>query len=280
MVIGGSISALLYSFMHGYPCICVDRTPPFRFKFDDELARNKILQVETGNLREIWERLIMILSLGGQLPMGDKTYSINIQDDNLKAFTSGAKLGRFKFNKLIIFDDKSVFGLPEIKKRDIGKSTVLDWYNVRTGMEHPHNFFETADDFVKEVYFYPSDRFGNQKSGRNRKDLVSVSYLSEDQIKAFDFSDTMAKFKILKLMKENGIRGARNGRDMNNPNIYRYYSPKIEAVERQIIPNIKNYYQQDKRFEFRYDTPGEILESFKFNTNTYSFKISEFLIDK
>jgi hypothetical protein len=104
--------------------------------------------------------------------------------------------------------------------------------------------------------------------------------LSEDQIKAFDFSDTMAKFKILKLMKENGIRGARNGRDMNNPNIYRYYSPKIEAVERQIIPNIKNYYQQDKRFEFRYDTPGEILESFKFNTNTYSFKISEFLIDK
>ena len=40
-------------------------------------------------------------------------------------------------------------------------------------------------------------------------------------------------------MKDAGIRGARNGRDTYNPNIYRYYSPKIEATQREIFPDIK-----------------------------------------
>lgn len=222
----------------------------------------------------------MILSLGGQLPMGNKTYSINIHDNLIKAYTHGSKLGRFKFEKLIIFDDHRIFGLPPIRKQDIGKSRVLDWYDVRTGMEHEHDIFHTPDDFVNKVYFYPSDRFGNQKSGRVRKDLVAVSYLTEDQIGDFEFSDTMAKFKILKLMKENGIRGARNGRDMNNPNIYRYYSPKIESVQRQVISNTRSHYEKDERFEFRCDTPAEVLAAFENPQNTYSFKISEFSIDK
>lgn len=280
IVIGGGLNALLYSFFGGYPCLCVEPDVPFRFDFSCEKDDFEFIGVHTGNLCEAWEKLAFILSLSGQLPMGDKVVSLNILENTLKASTRNSKLARFSFNKLVVFDDKAVFGLPEIKRSDVGKSIVLDWYDVRTGMEHAHDFFETSDDFVKEVYFYPSDRFGNQKSGRIRKDLVSVSHLSEDQIKDFDFSDTMAKFKILKLMKENGIRGARNGRDVNNPNIYRYYSPKIESVERQIIPNIKNYYQQDDRFEFLYDTPGDLLEKSKFNTDTYSFKISEFLIDK
>ena len=50
----------------------------------------------------------------------------------------------------------------------------------------------------------------------------------------------MFKFKITQMMKDAGIRGARNGRDTYNPKIYRYYSPKIEAVEREVIRNIKN----------------------------------------
>jgi hypothetical protein len=280
VVIGSGLNSLLYAFLGGHSCIYVGGTPPFRFDYDAEFGRMGLLGVKSGNLRQIWERLILALSLGGQLPMANKTYSINIQDNVIKAFTNNSRLGRFHFDKLVIFDDKLLRGLPPITRRVSGKSKVIDWYDVRSGMEHEHDFFETAEDFVKEIYFYPSDRFGNQKSDRVRKDLVAVSYLEEDQIKNFEFSDTMAKFKILKIMKELGIKGARNGRDTYNPNIYRYYSPKIESVERQVIPNVRNYYQQDDRFEFRYDTPKEILENFENNPNTYSFKISEFFVDK
>lgn len=274
IVIGSGLNSLLYAFLTGNPCIYAAAHPPFRFDFDSNFSTPPFLNVKSGNLREIWERLIMALSLGGQLPMGDKVCSMSIQDNIIKAFTNNARLGRFQFKNLVIFDDESISGLPMIERQESGKSTVIDWYNVRTGMEHQHDFLETTDDFVKKIYFYPSDRFGNQITDRIRKDLVVVSYLNEDQIADFEFSDTMAKFKILKLMKKNGIRGARNGRDMQNPNIYRYYSPKIESTERQVILDVKSYYQEDDRFEFRYDTPKEILENFENNPDSYSFKIS------
>jgi len=79
------------------------------------------------------------------------------------------------------------------------------------------------------------------------------------------------------MMKDAGIKGARNGRDTYNPNIYRYYSPKIEAVERQIIPDIKNFYHKDERFEFRYETPEEIIEKFSRNPETYASKIANLI---
>jgi len=81
----------------------------------------------------------------------------------------------------------------------------------------------------------------------------------------------------LQLMKDAGIKGARNGRDTYNPEIYRYYSPKIEATQREIIPDVKNYYEEDPRFEFRYDTPEEIIEQFECDPNSYSSKLLSLL---
>jgi hypothetical protein len=176
-----------------------------------------------------------------------------------------------------VFDDHNVYGLPLIKERKIGKSRVLDWFDVRSGMEHEHDLLETKDEFIREVIFYPSDRFGNQASGRIRKDLVAVSFLEDHQLKDFEYSDTMARFKILQMMKDAGIRGARNGRDVNNPEVYRYYSPKIEATQREIIPDVTNYYDEDPRFEFRYDTPEEIASEFNKEPDSYASKLINLL---
>ena len=148
---------------------------------------------------------------------------------------------------------------------------------MRSGMEHEHDLLETKDEFIREVIFYPSDRFGNQASGRIRKDLVAVSFLEDHQLKDFEYSDTMARFKILQMMKNAGIRGARNGRDVNNPEVYRYYSPKIEATQREIIPDVTNYYEEDPRFEFRYDTPEEIAREFDKEPDSYASKLINLL---
>ena len=78
-------------------------------------------------------------------------------------------------------------------------------------------------------------------------------------------------------MKEAGIKGARNGRDTYNPEIYRYYSPKIEATQREIIPDVKNYYEEDERFEFRYNTPEEIIEQFNNTPDSYASKLLSLL---
>lgn len=276
IVIGGGLNAQVYAYYTKCPCICGNYASPFRF----DVLQEKVVQGLSGqdkNTLQSWEKLSFILGISGQLPMGDKVTSINIRDNVLKATTKDSRLGKFEFNKLVIFDDTNVYGLPLIKEKKIGKSRVLDWFNVRSGMEHEHDSLETDDDFVKKVIFYPSDRFGNQSSGRIRKDLVSISYLDEAQVKDFEYSDTMARFKILQMMKGAGIRGARNGRDVNNPEVYRYYSPKIEATQREIIPDVTNYYEKDPRFEFRYDTPEEIASEFNQEPDSYASKLINLL---
>ena len=276
IVIGGGLNAKIYSYYAKCPCICGNYAPPFRFDVLQEDVVQGLWRQHKNTLQN-WERLNLFLGLSGQLPMGDKVASINIRENVVKATTKDSRLARFEFNKLVIFDDTNVFGLPLIKERKVGKSRVLDWFDVRSGMEHVHDSITTDDNFVKEFIFYPSDRFGNQKSGRIRKDLVSISYLDENEINDFEYSDTMARFKILQLMKDAGIKGARNGRDTYNPEIYRYYSPKIEATQREVFPNIKNYYEEDERFEFRYDTPEEIIEQFECDPNNYSSKLLNLL---
>ena len=276
IVIGGGLNAKVYSYYTKCPCICGSNVAPFRF----DVLQEEVVQGLSGqdqNALQSWERLNFVLALAGQSPMGDKVVSINIRDHTLKATALDSRLAKFEFNKLVIFDDTNVYGLPLIREKKVEKSRVLDWFDVRSGMEHQHDYFESEQDFVKEVIFYPSDRFGNQSSGRIRKDLVSVSYLDEAQVRDFEYSDTMARFKILQMMKDAGIKGARNGRDTNNPKLYRYYSPKIEATQRQIIPDVTNYYEKDPRFEFRYDTPEEIVEEFDKEPDSYASKLLNLL---
>ena len=280
IVIGGGLSALLYSYYNNLPCIFSKPSIPFGFDVFDGGHDFSFLGIKEPNRLVIWQRLVASLSLGGLLPMSDKAVSLSIQESRLKAVTSNSRLGRFDFEKLIIFDDRDIRGLPAVRKQQIGKCRVIDWFDVRSGMQHDHDLFETEDDFIQKVIFYPSERFGNQTSGRLRKDLVAISHLDEDQLDDFDYSDTMAKFKITQMMKDAGIKGARNGKDTYNPNIYRYYSPKIEAVERQIFKDVKNFYKKDKRFEFRYETPEEIIKLFSCDPKSYASKITALLFRK
>ena len=273
IVIGGGLNAKLYAYYNNFPCVYRGFDAPFRFdEFEKELS-----SFETQNMLQAHEQINFILGLSGQLLMGDKAQSLNIRDNLLKVATHNSRLGRFEFNKLIIFNDIGVSGLPLIKRKEIGKSRVLDWFDVRSGMEHDHDMFKTEDDFVRQVIFYPSDRFGNQASGRVRKDLVAVSFLDEEQTNDFEYSDTMARFKILQMMKDAGIKGARNGRDTYNPELYRYYSPKIEATQREIIPDVTNYYEEDERFEFRYDTADELIKQFSEDPDSYASKLLNLL---
>ena len=274
IVIGGGLNALLYAYLNNCPCIFTDTFTPFRFDDFNENFDLRHLGVTTSSKLELWERLILVLGLSGLLPMSDKAASLTVNKNVLKAVTHVSRLGRFEFKKLIIFDDENVSGLPLLKKRIELPVKVIDWFNVRSGMEHSHDVIDTDDYFVNRIYFYPSDRLDGAKGKRIRKDLVAVSYLEPDQLNNFDYSPTMARFKITQLMKDAGIRGARNGRDTYNPKLYRYYSPKIESAQREIVRDIKNYYEPDDRFEFRYDTAEEIIKNFSEELESYSSRLA------
>ena len=258
IVVGGSLDALLYSYFTHSKCIFVKDRPPFEFDNLDESLKERF-GVETE--RELWERLIFSLSLEGLLPLSDKAATISITDKEVKAVSHNSRLFRFSFDKMVVFDDEGISGLPLKEETKNQKVKVADWFHVHSGMKHDHWLLESGDDFVNQIIFYPSKRYGKQKPDTRRKDLVSVSYIDEKELKEFDYSNTMVKFKVLEMMKEAGIKGARNGRDQQNPEKYKYYAVKVEHVEREILHKPKATFKKDERFEFYPDVKSLICEN-------------------
>ena len=275
IVIGGCLPSLLYSFKNNLPVIFIKPKPPFRYdkiQKDYDLSFLGLEPFELYYQKQVWERLLVLLGLSGNLPLSNNASGIRIVENLLTVTTNNHRVAKFSFNKLIIFDDESVAGLPPISGEIKEKSRVIDWINVRSGAKHHHEEIRGEGDFVSRVIFYPSDRSDNKKL----KDLVSISYLADEEIHDHNYSDTMAKFKILKMMKSIGIRGTRNGRDVKNPEKYKYYAVKIEPAERVVEPNIKRYYEPDERFEFRYDSVFDLLKEPKTPKN-YLGKLSGLL---
>jgi len=258
IVVGGCIRALLYAFFHELPVVFTKPDPPFRFDPFPDCDVGKLgLESRERTQLEIWERLVFLLGMAGNLPINGHDNKLRILD-NILTVTSGTTVTKFNFNKLVIFDDKQIKGLPRVEREEKEKNTIIDWVNVRSGCSHDIPYLvDNEGSFVKKIIFYPTDRSDN----KNHKDLVAISHLSDKQLQDFDFSDTMVRFKVLKMMKAAGIRGARNGRDVNNPEKYKYYAVKVEPAERVVVSNSKRFYEPDDRLEFIYQTLEEILDT-------------------
>ena len=269
VVVGSTIEALAYSCLNNIPFVCSRLSPPHRFEHfdnDDDLSvfgvKNVSRTVQT-NFSEksigidklwLWERLFFFLSVSGLCPLVDKPVSLRVLNNVLKAPTANARLAKIHFNELIIFDDEEVHGLDVPKVKD-KKYKVYDWFDVRSGMKHKYNRIEDNTDFVNHILFYPSDRVSGE---HNFKDAVAVSYLTEGQLDDFEYSDINARFKTFYMMKKLGIRGARNGRDVNDKTKYKYYSIKIENTRREIIKP-KNIYESFDNITFNYDSLNDII---------------------
>ena len=139
-----------------------------------------------------------------------------------------------KFNQLHVFDDENIHGLPS-RLSDIDQYRVLDWFDVRSGAKHECENLHSDTDFVRNIFFYPSERVSGN---HDKKDLVCESYLTREQLHDVDYSDTIVRLKATNRMKEAGIKGTSNGKNKN-------LSIKLELREREVIP-IKNY----KRVEY------------------------------
>ena len=290
IVIGGTLPAFLYAFFNELPLICVGSKPPFEFDevssdidFDSIGLRYKTFKTypnyeryygKEKRLLRLWERTGFLLGTAGLMPVSTFAENMRVVDNQLRIATERQRTAKINFNKLVVFDDKEISGLPSVRKRKEGKNRVIDWFSVSSGCNHGFDLLEDPDDFINKVVFYPTKRSGNNKL----KDLYTESFLTDEQLQDFDYSDTMARFKVLKMMKAAGIRGERNGRNPLYPERstvpYKYYAVKIDAAERVIYPTTERLYEPDPRFEFRYDTTEELLKEASAPTG-YLGKISE-----
>lgn len=230
VVVGGNLAALLYSRDIGAPIIINKISKPYRF----EKINNKNALVQ-------WHKLYYSLSNSGLNLLGTKAQNTRIKEEELSITTKDARVIKFDYDKVVVFDDENVLGLPTPKKEN-ENFIVLDWIIAKSCQMHVHDYFKTEDAFVNEVYFYPSERIDGHHP--NKKDLVSISYLNSSQLEDFEYSDTYAKFKVMNMMKEAGIGGRKCGG--NNQ-----YALKLEVTKREIIKSSMHTYENTEKLEFR-----------------------------
>ena len=156
----------------------------------------------------LWNRLGAFLSLAGLLPFTNKVTSLRILEDNYaEAYTDSRKI-KISFNKLLIFDEINIHGLAEPVFKAKKEYKVYDWLITKGMSKHETTMLKSDDDFVREIIFYPSERPGTRKTTR---DMVAVSYMTEDQIADLDYSENFARLEAKNMMKGAGLRGYSNG---------------------------------------------------------------------
>ena len=292
IAIGATLSSVLYSFYTQTPLIFVEGATIHPFDFCDSDIDLSLFRIDPKSYclkqsdneqfvfgppkQQIYEKLLALLSLSGLVPFSHLAKSINIEDDHLKVITEGNKVINVEYEKLIVFDDNKINGLPHIIENEQNKPTqVLDWFEVNLGGTHDIDYIETDSDFVKKIFFYSSQRDYTQS---DKKDLLAISYLTPDEaVYNYQYSDTYAKFKILQCMKQAGIRGPKNGKNPNYPDRssepFKWLSPKISLMHRQIIRLPMGKYEDSEKIKFLYDTPQEIISTHQVEMNTYTAKL-------
>ena len=109
-----------------------------------------------------------------------------------------------EYERLHVFDDENIEGYS--LNRKILYYRVLDWFDCQGLCNMQQIKIQTHEKFVNNITFFRSLRIdGRQKY----LDLVCESFLTENQLKSFDYGDTMARLKTTSLLEERGFKKAK-----------------------------------------------------------------------
>ena len=221
VVIGGNLNAFFYAREKG--CHVLPNTLDSPFTYD---KTGSLVHLGLNDL-DVWQKLSHSLAMDGLNPLAGRIESIKInREDKLITVNVGTPaLVKISYNKLRVFDFDWVFGIPN--EENIEAFRVMDWFDVRSGMKHGLDTIEdTSAAFVKKIHFYLSERIDGNK---NKKDLISESILTKEQINNLDYSESISRLKTINMMKDAGITGKKNG-------LGRHLPIKIELWKREIKP--------------------------------------------
>jgi len=245
IIIGGNLSALIYAYDKKLPLIINNLSLPHRFE-----------KINVGGSKlELWNKLYFLLSLSGLKLLDAAT--VRIRENKITATTENSTATKFNINQIIIFDNENVTGLPEPIKKD-DEFMVLDWMIAKPCTKHTIEYLCTEDNFVKEIFFYPTDRI--QGNHLDRRDLVTISFLTREQLMDFNFSDTYARFKTLKIMADAGIKGSKSGFSERGQIHHRL---KLEVQKREVKKMKMDLYPNTDFMVFNYKSPEELCSKLK-----------------
>jgi len=255
IVIGSSLKAVLFAFQRRIPIIFSHLERPFRFdyfKSDLDFSSLKLENVEKnfqafgeiltfGMAKEdLWERLLFFLSLDGKVPFSNLCKSMRLQENKVICSNEYSKIAQINFETCYFFGDQNCSGM---KEKTLAKQNYIcyDWIAFNRGGKHDVDYIKLDDDFVNEVWFYPSDRIDGATPV---KDACVVSRIKEENILDFDYSETMARFKLISEMETRGMKGVFNGYGPNGkPKYYKFRTTSIARTKHK--EKVTSWEEQD-----------------------------------
>lgn len=240
LVIGGNLAALEFAFKEGYH-VFYDKleTPLYLEKTKEGFSKKDIL-----------DNYCFLLSMSGLNLHTKYVAEFRIKQNSL--FVTGKTSWQVEYRAEKIFDLRLQPDSNTLYK-------VVDYINVRSCGHHDLRELKTEDNFVKEVYFYPSKRCNSSKNfslsthtyETVTKDVIVVSYLTKKQIDKDEYSQIYSRLKLKELMKESGIKGKRCGVTENGS--IKRNSIKLEFEKREIMEieaHERNYYYTNSKNEY------------------------------
>ena len=243
IVIGSNLTAVLYAFNNKLPIFYSAAQRPFRFEHIESQTDVSCLglnpeipelythegNINVGAPKElIWERLLFLISLAGRAPLSTLCSSMRHNGESLICSNEYSKIAEVKFQKAYYFGDPNCSGMVHEKTVANPRYMCYDWIAFNRGGKHEIDLIETADDFVSQIWFYPTDRVdGNSPI----KDACLVSALTQEQLLDFDYSQTMARFKMIAEMRSKGMKGPFNG--YSPTGTPKYYNFRTSIIGRE-----------------------------------------------
>ena len=156
----------------------------------------------------LWERLLFLMSLQGQVPLSNMCERMRYDGSTLTCTTDYEKIARVNFEKCYFFGDDACDKLVTVERYEKESYVCYDWVAFNRGGQHVMDYIEREERFVNKVWFYPSSRIDGATAV---KDACIISHITKEELELFEYSETMARFRLISLMEDYNMKGAADG---------------------------------------------------------------------
>jgi len=185
VVIGSDLDAVRYAYNNNY--FLIKNRPPYHHSYEE--------------IEEEWAEKIYQLYDMALVPFTNESNNIRIvpEEKLIKIFTD-RNVYVIQYENLHVFDDENIEGFS--LNRELLYYRVIDWFDCQGLYDLDFDEIVTGDKFVHKIKLFSTRRIdGNQKY----LDLLCESFLTDKQLKSFDYSDTMTRFKVTDLLEKHGL---------------------------------------------------------------------------
>ena len=226
VVLGWREEAVSFAREHGYHLIVNSDQRPFHHFVGYQDVKHK------------WYEGIFELGMKSLLPVPFDVQTVTIDEGRLRVITKNNTRVMISFNKLHVFDleNCSNLGVEEV----IEGYMVYDMFDITAGSRLGRDIvLKPAQTFVQLIEFVVSNRIDRNSKG-DFKDIITTSLISAEDIKSFDYSDTVVRIFLERKLREHNIKQP-NGRNLKIKHSFRhivkndFHLQRLDSLDTRVV---------------------------------------------